>query len=61
MQKIKQIGLGILIGVILTIVSWLGYVFYQGIKVQNQDHATLVQVVEFLNAQIKASQQEIKK
>jgi len=61
MQKIKQIGLGILIGVILTIVSWLGYVFYQGIKVQNQNQATLAQVVEFLNAQIKASQQEIKK
>lgn len=60
MQKIKQTGLGILIGVILAIVIWLGYVFYQGIKVQNQNQATLAQVVEFLNAQIKASQ-EVKK
>lgn len=61
MQNIKQIGLGLLIGVILTIVSWLGYVFYQGIKIQNQNQATLAQVVDFINAQIKASQPEAKK
>ncbi len=61
MQNIKQYGLGLLIGVILTIVSWLGYVFYQGIKIQNQNQATLAQVVDFLNAQIKASQPEAKK
>jgi predicted negative regulator of RcsB-dependent stress response len=61
MQNIKQYGLGLLIGVILTIVSWLGYVFYQGIKIQNQNQATLTQVVDFINAQIKASQPEAKK
>lgn len=51
----KHIG-GLIAGIILTIVAFLGYFFYQGIKTSMSDHATIKQMADYINQQIRANQ-----
>lgn len=50
----------IIIGILITVGFGLGYDLYRLNKVVIQDHTTLLQVTDFLNAQIKASQEASK-
>jgi len=45
----------IIIGILLTVVVGLGYDLYRLNKTVIEDHTVLVQVTNFLNAQIEAS------
>lgn len=48
-EKIKQYLPGIIIGIILSVVAYLGYFFYKGIKLVQQDHAIVMQDNKALN------------
>ena len=40
----------------MALVAVLGVVFYNEVNMINQDHATVIQITNFLNQQIQASQ-----
>jgi hypothetical protein len=54
----KKIIYGIVIGVCLVVTVGVVYEFIQVSNVVSQDHATLTQVVGFLNQEIAASQKQ---
>lgn len=48
-EKLKQLVPGIIIGIVLAVVAYLGYFFYKGIQLVQQDHAIVMQDNKALN------------